>query len=179
VHCNWLCPSTTALWLLLTHCSLCAWKTANLPTENQVPLSNSSASTKSALQWLQIPSCDILSQGKKTSILKTKHTRLKMMPTKSFVLQTNYRIPCFIKAHGVFKINFQVNKHHRLNTSRTIRSTQHSRQKIINTSRTHLKQHINLPINAHIMRKSAFTIRKMQTSLGQEIQPFLTKPTQR
>ena len=64
-----------------------------------------------------------------------------MMPTKSFALQTNCRILYFIKVHGVFlhhgvlKINFQVNKHHRLNTSRTTRSTQHSRQKIINTSR--------------------------------------------
>ena len=72
---------------------------------------------------------------RKPSILKTNHTRLKMMPTKSFVLQTNCRISYFIKPHGVFKINFQVNKHHRLNTSRTTRSTQHSRQKIINTSR--------------------------------------------
>jgi hypothetical protein len=124
-------------------------------------------------------SCDILSQAKKTSILKTNHTRLKMMPTKSFVLQTNCRISYFIKVHGVFKINFQVNKHHRLNTSRTTRSTQHSRQKIINTSRNSLKHHIDLPINAHITLKSAFTIRKMQTSLGQEIQPFLTKPTER
>jgi hypothetical protein len=76
---------------------------------------------------------------RKPSILKTNHTRLKMMPTKSFVLQTNCRISYFIKAHGVFKINFQVNKHHRLNTSRTTRSTQHSRQKIINTSRDSLK----------------------------------------
>jgi hypothetical protein len=63
------------------------------------------------------------------------------MPTKSFVLQTNCRILYFIKAHGVFlhldvlKIDLQANKHHRLNTSRTTRSTQHSRQKIINTSR--------------------------------------------
>jgi hypothetical protein len=139
VHCNWLCPSTTALWLLLTHCSLCAWKTANLPTENQVPLSNSLASTKSTLQWLQKLPATSCHKPRKPSILKTNHTRLKMMPTKSFVLQTNCRISYFIKAHGVFKINFQVNKHHRLNTSRTTRSTQHSRQKIINTSRDSLK----------------------------------------
>jgi hypothetical protein len=111
--------------LLLTHCSLCAWKTANLPIEDQVPLVNSLASTQSALQWLQKLSCDILSQAKKTINLENKlYKTKKMMPKKSFVLQTNCRILYFIKEHGVFmhlgvlKINFQANKHHRLNTSR-------------------------------------------------------------
>jgi hypothetical protein len=42
-----------------------------------------------------------------------------------------------------------------------------------------LLQLIMLPINAHITLKSAFTYRKTQASLAQEIQPFLTKPTQR
>ena len=142
LHCNWLCPSTTVLWLLLTHCSLCAWKTANLPTENQVPLVNSLASTQSALQWLQKLSCDILSQAKKTINLENKFIQdWKWCQQSLFSLQTNCCILYFIKAHGVFlylgvlKINLQPNKHHRLNTSRKTWSTQHSRQTIINTIR--------------------------------------------
>ena len=122
--------------------SLCAWKTATLPTENQVPLVNSLASKKFALQWLQKLSCDILSQTKKTINLENKlYRRLKMMPTKSFSLQANSRILYFIKAHGAFlhlgvlKIDLQANEHHRLNISRKTWSIQHSRQDKIDTSR--------------------------------------------
>jgi hypothetical protein len=120
VHCNWLCPSTIALWLLLTHCSLCAWKTANLPNENQVPLSNSLTSTQSALQWLQKPSCNILSQAKKTINLENKLCKIENDANKVFFSPNNCRISYFIKSHGVFphldilKIDLQANKHHRL-----------------------------------------------------------------
>jgi hypothetical protein len=58
--------------MLLTHYSLCAWKTANLPIENQVPLVKSLASKQSSLQWLQKLSCNILSQTKKTINLENK-----------------------------------------------------------------------------------------------------------
>jgi hypothetical protein len=110
--------------LLLTQCSLCAWKTANLPTENQVPLSNSLASTQSALQWLQELSCDILSQAKKSINLENKLYKTENDANKVFCSKKNCRILYFIKAHGrflhlgVLKINLQVNKHHRLNISR-------------------------------------------------------------
>jgi hypothetical protein len=62
--CNWLCPSTTALWLLLTHCSYCKWKTASLPTENQVPHVNFFNVNKPLSNGCKFP-CDILSQAKK------------------------------------------------------------------------------------------------------------------
>jgi hypothetical protein len=83
---------------------------------------------------------------RKPSILKINHTRLKNDANKSLfssnklshliLYQSTWRFPCIMV---YFKIIFQVNKHYRLNTSRTTRSTQHSRQKIINTSRDSLK----------------------------------------
>jgi hypothetical protein len=108
---------------LLTHCSLCAWKTANLPTENQVPLVNSLASTQSALQWLQNLSCDILSQAKKIINLENKLYKTENDANKVFFSSKNCCILYFIKAHGVFlhhgvlKINLQANKHNQLNIS--------------------------------------------------------------
>jgi hypothetical protein len=62
------------LWLLLTHCSRCAWKTASLPTENQVPLVNSFDVNNPLSNGCKI-SCDILSQAKKTINLENKLTQ--------------------------------------------------------------------------------------------------------
>ena len=80
---------------------------------------------------------------------KQIYTRLKMMPTKYFSLQTNCHILYFIKAHGVFlhhgvlKINLQVNKHHQLNTSRKTWSTHIVVRQSLTPVETHLK-HLNL-----------------------------------
>ena len=102
LHCNWLCHSITALWLLLTHCSLCTWKTASLPTENQVPHVNFFGVNNPLTNGCKFFLRHLVTSQKKHQSWKWNIQDWKIRRINSFCSSRNCRFLCFIKTHGVF-----------------------------------------------------------------------------